>query len=182
MLIAVVFAILLSISCLIATSLGLGKHLWNINPNLAELPEDVSRLVKVLLGCHLAYYLALTFTKLSILATYTRLFPDGIYRYTIYLIGTIVVIFWITSIFVIMLTCVPVQAAWDYSITNPKCIHILKYFYVSAAFNIGTDLILFFLPVSTIWKISVSRAQRVVVCLLFGMGTLCVFSPGSTLP
>jgi hypothetical protein len=146
MLVAVVFAILLSTSCLIATSLGLGKHLWNINPILTELPDDVSRLVKALLGCYLSYYLALTFTKLSIIVTYTRLFPDGIYRYTIYLIGAIVIIFWITSIFTTMLTYVPVQVAWDYSITNPKCIHILKYFYVSTAFNIGTDLTLFFLP------------------------------------
>ncbi|KAH8600186.1 hypothetical protein B0O99DRAFT_682631 [Bisporella sp. PMI_857] len=41
MVLALIFALLLSISCLIGESFGLGKHIWNLNPKLIELPYDV---------------------------------------------------------------------------------------------------------------------------------------------
>jgi len=111
------------------------------------------------------------------MATYTRIFPNGLLRYSIYVIGVVVVTFWITSVFAIIFTCVPVQAAWDYSIKNARCIHIIDYFYTSAGVNIATDLLLCFVPLPTIWRLQMPKAQRVVVCLIFGMGTFaCVAS------
>lgn len=172
MILALISALLLSTACLIGESYGLGKHIWNLSSNLLDLPYDVGRVTKSLYGCYLAYSTSITFTKLSIMATYTRIFPNGLLRYSIYVIGVVVVIFWITSVFAIIFTCVPVQAAWDYSIRNARCIHILDYFYTSAGVNIATDLLLCFVPLPTIWRLQMPKAQRVVVCLIFGMGTL----------
>jgi hypothetical protein len=174
MIFALIFALLFSISTLIGESYGLGKHIWNLNGDLLDLAYDVGRVTKALYGCYLAYSTSITLTKLSIIATYIRIFPSGPLRYSIYAIGVVVIIFWITSIFCIIFTCVPVQAAWDYSITDAKCIHILDYFYTSAGVNIATDLLLCFLPLPTIWKLQMPKAQRVVVCVIFGMGTLYV--------
>lgn len=172
MVLALIFALLLSTACLIGENYGLGKHIWNLNENLLDLAGDVGRVTKALYGCYLAYSTSITFTKLSIMATYIRIFPNGPLRYSIYAIGVVVLIFWITSIFAIIFTCIPVQAAWDYSITDAKCIHILDYFYTAAGVNIATDLLLCFLPLPTIWALQMPKAQRVVVCLIFGMGTL----------
>lgn len=132
MVVALIFALLLSTACLIGKSYGLGKHIWNLSPNVLNLPYDVGCITKALYGCYLAYSTSITFTKLSIMATYIRIFPNIFLRYTVYIIGGVVVIFWITSIFAIIFTCVPVQAAWDYGLTNARCIHILDYFYTSA--------------------------------------------------
>jgi hypothetical protein len=172
MVFALLFALLLSISTLIGENYGLGKHIWNLNGDLLDLAYDVGRVTKALYGCYLAYSTSITLTKLSIIATYTRIFPNGPLRYSFYAIGVVVIIFWITSIFCIIFTCVPVQAAWDYTITDAKCIHILDYFYTSAGVNIATDLLLCFLPLPTIWKLQMPKAQRVVVCFIFLMGTL----------
>jgi hypothetical protein len=172
MVVALIFALLLSISCFIGLSFGLGKHLWNLDSNILELPYDVGRVIKTLYGCYLAYSSAITFTKLSIMATYVRVFPSKIIRYPVYGTGVVVVVFWISSIFAIIFTCVPVQAAWDFTIRDDRCIQILDYFYVSAAFNIATDLLLCFLPLPTIWNLGMPRLQRVIVCLLFSMGSL----------
>jgi hypothetical protein len=172
MVLALISAILLSTACLIGESYGLGKHIWNLSSNLSDLPYDVGRVTKALYGCYLAYSTSITFTKLSIMATYIRIFPNGLLRNSIYVIGFIVVVFWITSVFAIIFTCVPVQAAWDYSITDARCIHIVDYFYTSAGVNIATDLLLCFLPLPTIWRLQMPKAQRVVVCFIFGMGTL----------
>jgi hypothetical protein len=172
MIIAVIFSLLLSTSCLIGEKFGLGKHIWNLSSNFAELPSDVGRITKSLYGCYLAYSSAITFTKFSIMATYLRVFPKGILRTVVWSTGVVVIAFWISSIFAIIFTCVPVQAAWDYSIKNARCFPIVKYFYVSAAFNIATDLVLCFLPLPSLWRLKMPRMQRVVVCLLFSMGTL----------
>ena len=172
MIVALLSALLLSTSCLIGISFGLGKHIWNLNPVLTDLAYDVGRVTKALYGCYLAYATAITFTKLSIMATYIRIFPNGLLRYTIYGIGVIVTVFWITSIFSIIFTCIPVEAAWNYSITDAKCIHILTYFYTSTGVNIATDLLLCFLPLPTIWSLQMAKAQRVVVCFIFGLGFL----------
>jgi hypothetical protein len=172
MILALIFALLLSVSCLVGESFGLGKHIWNLNENLLDLAYDIGRVTKALYGCYLAYSTSITFTKLSIVATYIRIFPNGGLRYSIYAVGLVVIIFWITSVFAIIFTCVPIEAAWDYSIKDSKCIHILDYFYTAAAVNIATDLLLCFLPLPTIWRLHMPKAQRVVVCFIFGMGTL----------
>ena len=175
MVLALIFSLLLSISCLIGEAFGLGKHLWNLNPNLAEIPHDVGRITKSLYGCYLVYSTATTFTKFSIMATYIRIFSNSIIRYTVYAIGVVVMAFWISSIFAIIFTCIPIQAAWDYTITDARCIDILDYFYTSAGCNIATVLSLCFLPLPTIWSLKMPKAQHVVVCLLFGMGALYTY-------
>ena len=170
---ALLFATLLSTSCLLGEHFGLGKHLWNLDSDLMALPSDVARITKILYGCYLSYSSAITFTKLSIIATYIRIFPNGGHlRWTVYGVGAVVLSFWITSIFAIIFTCVPVQAAWDYTITDAKCFGVVKYFYVAAAFNIGTDLLLCFLPMPTFWALSMPRSQRFILCMLFGIGIL----------
>jgi len=177
MILALIFALLLSVAGLVGISVGLGKHIWNLSDDLSNLLYDVGRVTKDLYGCYLAYSTSITFTKLSIIATYTRIFPNGALRYSLYGIGVIVIIFWISSVFAIIFTCVPVEAAWDYTITDAKCIHILDYFYTCAGVNIATDLLLCFLPLPTIWKLHMPKAQRVVVCFIFGLGTLYATFP-----
>jgi hypothetical protein len=173
MILALLFAILLSTSCLLGERFGLGKHLWNLNSDLLMLPEDVARVTKVLFGAYLSYSTAITFTKFSILATYLRIFPPGVYlRWIVYAVGIVVMGFWISSIFAIIFTCVPVQAAWDYTIPNAKCYGVLHYFYVAAGFNILTDLLLCLMPMPVFWSLSMPRSQRLVLCMLFGMGIL----------
>jgi len=172
MIIAVTFAISLSTACLVARKFGIGKHIWNLSPNLDDLQHDIGVATKSLYGCYLAYSTTITFTKLSIMATCIRIFPNGTLRYIVYANGSMVITFWFTTIFTVIFTCVPVRAAWDYSIKNPKCIHIIAYYYTAAGVNIATDLLVCFLPLPTIWKLQMPKAQRVAVCFIFGMGTL----------
>lgn len=173
MILALLFAILLSTSCLLGERFGLGKHIWNLDSDLMALPADVARITKVLYGCYLSYSSAITFTKFSITATYIRIFPPGGgLRWIVYAIGVVVLSFWISSIFAIIFTCVPVQAAWDYTITNARCYGVVRYFYVAAGFNIGTDLLLCLLPMPSFWALSMPKSQRVILCMLFGIGIL----------
>jgi hypothetical protein len=48
MILALLFALLLSTSCLIARHYGLGKHLWNLSPDIYKIPEHTARVTKAL--------------------------------------------------------------------------------------------------------------------------------------
>lgn len=172
MIAALIFALLLSAACLTGEYYGIGKHLWNLDKNLLHLAGDVGRVTKSLFGVYLAYSSAVTFTKFSIMAMYSRILPPGGLRTAVYASGVVVFLFWFISIFAIVFACVPVQAAWDYTIRGARCYPIVKYFYVASSFNIATDLLLCFLPMPTLWRLQMPKPQRVVLCVLFSMGTL----------
>lgn len=176
MIVALTFAIFLSIACLVGESFGLGKHIWNLSSNLADIPGDTGKVTKALYGAYLAYSTSITFTKFSIMATYTRIFPAGWLRNVVYGTGIVILCFWIASIFAIIFTCVPVQAAWDYNIKG-RCFPIVNFFYTSSAFNIFTDLLLVGLPIPTLWALDMPKPQRTVLICLFGLGSFaCVAS------
>jgi hypothetical protein len=171
MILAVVFAIVLFAASIVAAHYGLGVHIWNLDSNLLNLPNEASRLVKILFVCYIAYSSAITFTKCSIIASYLRIFPDKKLRMVMFLVGFVVIAFWIASVFSIIFTCVPVQAAWDFSIQG-KCFPVVTYFYVNAGFTIATDIILCVAPMPLLWAMNLPRQQRFIVCILFSMGLL----------
>ena len=74
---ALLFAVLLSTSCLLGEHFDLGKHLRNLDSNLIALPADVARIMRILYGCYISYSSAITFTKFSIITIYIRIFPPG---------------------------------------------------------------------------------------------------------
>lgn len=171
MIIASVFALLLSASCLVARHFGLGKHIWNLAPVLTDIPKYTAIVTKCLYACYLSYALAIAFVKFSIIATYFRLFPDGLLRRTITGVGVVCVGLLICNIFTVIFTCVPVRAAWTYNIEG-KCINVVDFFYASSSINIATDLALCFLPIPTLWKLQMPRSQRIILCGLFALGAL----------
>ena len=171
MIIAFTFAILLSASCLIGRHFGLGLHIWNLTPNLNEIAELTPRITKSLYGAYLSYALAIAFVKFSIIATYFRIFGDSLFRRIASGVGIIVLASLICNIFAIIFTCVPIQAAWNYSIKG-KCFKIVDFFYASSSINIATDLALTFLPIPRLWALNRPRTDRIVLCGLFALGIL----------
>ena len=58
---------------------------------------------------------------------------------------------------------------------NPTCaVNFYAYFIGKAIPNICTDLALLFLPIPYIWRLHQSRAQKVALCGVFGLGGLYV--------
>lgn len=151
--VALFFATCISISSFVGESFGLGKHIWNLTTDDTKILKIVAEVTKSLFGAYLSYSTAIAFTKFSIMATYIRIFPHGILRKTVYGTAIIVLCFWISSIFAITFTCIPVQASWNYTIANAKCFPIVNFFYASSAFNIVTDILLCVLPIQTLWAL-----------------------------
>ncbi|TVY84365.1 hypothetical protein LSUE1_G000882 [Lachnellula suecica] len=172
--VGLIFAILLCASALIGEHFGLGKHLWNLNLMVANLRP----IIKSLYGCFLAYSTAICFTKLSLVASYFRIFSPGIHRKILIGLGVMICCLWVASIFAIVFACAPVGWAWNLQLgTKHKCYPIVDFFYAFSAINIVHDVLLFLLPIPTLWALRLSKFQRVVLCILFSKGSFaCIAS------
>jgi hypothetical protein len=157
---------------LVGAHYGLGLHIWNLDSNLLNIQAETSRLVKIEFAAYISYATAISFTKFAIVASYIRFFPEKTTRRISIATGALVGVFWVISLFAICFTCYPIQALWDWTIPDAKCYPVVNYFYVAAAFNIATDVVLCVLPIPTLWSLKMPKAQRFVVSILFSFGIL----------
>ena len=171
---AVIFALTQSACSLVAANTGLGAHIWNLSRNPSSLPTSSSlhRILVLLYACYILYSISIAFAKFSIMASYLRLFPERRLRVIVYGTGIIVLGFWISSVVVILLSIIPMQSSWNYIFEDTQGFATMNFIYVAAGFNIATGLLLCFLPTRTLWKLQLPTSQRVVLCILFGMGIL----------
>ena len=158
--------------CLAGTTIGLGQHVRDIDPDPSELRKKVSMVAIVLYACYITYATAITLTKFSIIAFYLRIFPSYRLGQLLRATGLLILALWITSVFTIIFQCRPVNAGWDVEVTSSKCINLVHFFYVTAAINIATDVLLCIAPLPSLWKMHLPRNQRLIICVLFGFGIL----------
>jgi hypothetical protein len=124
----------------------------------------------VLFVSQLLYATAVALTKCSIIACYLRVFPNVYARRVVIAVGCIVIATWICSIFVAIFACTPVQAIWDFTITDKQCISLVPFFYFSTSLNGITDLVLCLIPIPLLFKIQVTTKERAILIVLFGLG------------
>lgn len=59
------------------------------------------------------YYLALCFTKLSVVLQYLRIFPHSKGRIAAYILMGVIILYSCCTVFLAVFLCVPVQRFWD---------------------------------------------------------------------
>lgn len=169
--------IVFAIFAIIGAKRGLGKHIWDFPlvsataTSLGQLSLIKLREVIVILFCiYVAYALAITFTKLSLIASYLRVFPDKRFRQLMYVISASVILLCIASTIVIIFQCNPASSAWDWSIRRDQCLNIHTFLYASSAINTCTDFVLWAAPLPLVWKLHMSKKAKVGLAFLFGCG------------
>ncbi|KAL2040179.1 hypothetical protein N7G274_007082 [Stereocaulon virgatum] len=143
---------------------GLGRHI--------ELygPAGVKHFYLGLFVTEIFYTMTLCLTKFSILLFYLRIFARTTIRIPIAILGLIITAWAIAVVATTIFQCRPVQGFWDKSM-NPTCaVNVYAYFIGKAIPNIITDWALLFLPIPYIWRLHQSRAQKVALCGVFGLG------------
>ena len=106
---------------------------------------------------------------------YSHLFPTRSFRIARNIVGAIVVVVWIGSTLANGLSCIPLRALWDFSITDAKCINLLA-LYKAGSVNIVTDVLIVILPITSLWKVQISKAQKISISFIFMLGGLYVLS------
>ncbi|KAG9245081.1 hypothetical protein BJ878DRAFT_503157 [Calycina marina] len=167
--VALIMANMSTISSIIATKYGLGRHV------VCQSSSMVKPYNQCLLVTSPSYSAAAAFIKLSLLAFYLRLSKEDRFRQCIYVMVVITITFGTASIFVVALQCIPLSYLWDK--TQPQnCVKLQDFYYANAALNIVTDFTIYALPLPMLWKLHLPIFQRVGLCFVLSMGALVVFA------
>jgi hypothetical protein len=125
--------------------------------------------IKTLWICQVMYTTALTLVKISIIASYIRIFPTVSIRWTMYVLAGFIAAVWIVNIFTTIFQCSPIEGAWNFEV-EPQCISVMKVYYFSTAFSILTDILLVVVPLPLFWKLKLPVREKWIVTGLFGLG------------
>ncbi|KAK5652045.1 hypothetical protein OQA88_10948 [Cercophora sp. LCS_1] len=146
------------------TKYGLGLHIQDAN--LADLP-----MMGYLLWLSAPpFNLSHMFIKFSYLAFYLCIMPERRGRTFLYagaaFVGAVGITFTVLSIFM----CTPVQRGWDKTIEG-TCVEEQPYLFSNAAFNMAADVLVFVMPIPTLWALQLPRRQRLVLLGTFTCGS-----------
>ncbi|KAG5768514.1 hypothetical protein H9Q72_003979 [Fusarium xylarioides] len=142
---------------------GFGRHISSLTD------EQRSNFMKVLYISILLYNFTLSAIKITFLAQYYRAFAvQGTKK--ILIVSIAIVSAWsLSQIFVVLLLCQPMAAFWDKSISG-KCLPNNPQWYINAAGNIATDLLIILLPLPFLIKLNIPSRQRYALVAIFCPG------------
>lgn len=148
---------------------GFGLHYWNVpTSNAVEL-------LKLFYVCQMLYVAVQIFSKVAILALYSRLFPDYIrwFRWSVRGMIAFMYVHGLVFFLLIVFQCWPIRSLWDKTITGAKCLPVsVAIGFTGAALSIVEDIIILLLPLPVVWKLQMSTRKKIAVIFLISMGSL----------
>ncbi|KAI9803327.1 MAG: hypothetical protein M1825_002118 [Sarcosagium campestre] len=159
----------------LATACGfIGNAIWQANNGVGRHIIAVPKPTIAAYAIQILYPLTLTFTKLSILLLYWRLFPTRGFRLGTYIVGAIVVIWWLEVELVTIFQCKPISYLWDKS-GKGRCLDLRGAFSIAnAPPNIGIDVILLAMPIGKVWQLRVEKRVKIALSGVFLLGSFVI--------
>ncbi|KAI5195556.1 hypothetical protein E4T39_08173 [Aureobasidium subglaciale] len=155
---------------------GMGRPIQEVKPS------DLVEFLQIQYTGGIQYPLCVTFTKLSILYQYKRLFPNRDFKMMANVIITIMIM-WCTAImFTGTFMCTPIRKAWEPTISG-TCISLVSFYYGMQIPNVITDAMILLLPFREIQRLELPGKQKIgvavtcflwVISLAFGIVRLVV--------
>ncbi|KAI3393085.1 hypothetical protein diail_4756 [Diaporthe ilicicola] len=164
------FSLAQSIGFVVEASHGLGKHA------LAIAPENYLTMLEAGWFTILFYTSSLSLSKVSILLLYLRTLAFDWMRKV--LLGFLVVVILTSTINIILdlTACIPLNAFWDGSVAATYC-HSNQVYIALTGLQIGTDFLIFLLPLPVVWSIRAPKDQKIVLSIVFSFGFfICIVS------
>ncbi|KAL2186503.1 hypothetical protein L209DRAFT_755200 [Thermothelomyces heterothallicus CBS 203.75] len=156
--VAAAFGLANAIVCIIQSTMGMGKHIWELD---YETFKDTMKLM--MLGGALTYNLTTMFIKLSILSFYLRFSVETSFRIAVYVVMYISFGYSIPNAFLFLYVCRPIRSYWDWAIPG-TCINQQAIFDASNILNMVTDYLILLLP---FWML---RPLRIPLSKKLGIG------------
>lgn len=119
------------------------------------------------------YFAAQSMVKISLISLYYRIFGvDRRFRIVSLVAGVVVIAWWISCIFPTIFACIPVDAFWDPTITDKRCIDQRAFGTANGAFNLVTDIMVLTLPLPMVWSLQFNVRKKLLVSAAFLVGAL----------
>ncbi|KAI2639020.1 MFS general substrate transporter [Hypomontagnella submonticulosa] len=164
--IAWIFAVVLSACIELGVSKGLGRHDENI------APENWNALRRYEYAFSVLYNPSLMATKTSVLIFYLRLSKNTqkVLRLASWAVLAIVNVAGAVLTLINIFQCRPVQAAFDPYPHEAYCVPLLTEFLCAAPVNVVTDLAILALPLPVLTSMRLPRRQKVILIFTFALG------------
>ncbi|KAF7510718.1 hypothetical protein GJ744_006084 [Endocarpon pusillum] len=145
---------------------GAGQHLayWH----LAE-PHRITTYLKIQTAEEAIYIASVTFPKLAIILLYLKIFVDKWIRRLTWTVGVIILLNGISGLIGIFAICRPFNFKWNKAI-NGHCANIITTYRFVSMPNILTDVGILLLPISTLYKLQMSKPRKVGIFITFLAG------------
>ncbi|KAK2050936.1 hypothetical protein LY76DRAFT_653034, partial [Colletotrichum caudatum] len=142
---------------------GLGRHVYFLSP------KQIKDYMKTFYTSIVLYNAALGGIKMTFLLQYYRVL--AVQKMKKVFIGSMVIIgAWsVSQILLMIFTCSPIATFWDKTIPG-TCLPNYPVWYVNAAGNIFTDVMVFVLPLPVIGSLKLRRGQKYVLLGIFCLG------------
>jgi hypothetical protein len=120
----------------------------------------------------LTYNLANNVVKMSFLLQYRRIFGTSshIADRVCHWLSIFVAVWAVVQASLLGVSCIPAAAIMSQMIG--KCLDTMPVWYFSSSMNILTDLLIFFIPLPCVYRMSLPRSQKALVCSIFCLGFL----------
>ncbi|OCL04253.1 hypothetical protein AOQ84DRAFT_380783 [Glonium stellatum] len=166
--VSLVFLIAYSIDTIIGTVFG------DIGIHITEVPFNrLAIALKTFFVSQFFWAISISTFRLSILFLYTQLFKAADYfRYSAYMMITIVCLFFVGSITTTLRMCKPVQFSWDKKIVGGTCGDIGTAELAAAAFNLVLDVLIVLLPLPVVWRLRLPREKKISITITFAFGLI----------
>ena len=165
-LITLPFCIAYSILIGISTRHGMGLHAWDLT---GDLGEQYSQWIFIA-SC--IYLPSLLGYKLSILLLYLRIFNvNKIFRYCTWTVMFITFGYLFSNFWTQIFGCQPIAKYWKPE-TPGHCILTLKADRGYGSLNFITDLLIFALPLPMVWRLQLSRKEKIGLLVIFMIGSV----------
>ncbi|KAF3090396.1 hypothetical protein TWF569_002881 [Orbilia oligospora] len=171
------FAIADSLSHFKTLKYGWGRHMWDIDWRNAQ---DILFWQWV---NGWAFSFSVMFTKVSILCFYLRVASEKGFRWAIYIVLAFFLAWSLGLAIPMIFQCQPVQTTWQLlgqGTAKRSCIPYESFKHLNMAqggLNLMSDIILFFLPLTTVIAMKRPMKERAALIGLFSLGLLvCIFA------
>lgn len=169
------FQLLLGILCILFVQLGgVGRHIqyWELYD-----PSVVDANMKIQTATDFIYPAGVTLPKVCILMLYLRIFIERKVIVATKIVIAVIIASWFgTGIIFNLAVCQPIAYRWDKSIPGGHCADIVDAYPWASLPNIVTDLAVILLPLSSIYGLRMSRANRIGIFLTFLAGGLGIIT------
>lgn len=119
------------------------------------------------------YNISLAGIKLTFLLQYNRVLAAHKMQKVMWILGALIMTWAIAQIFLAIFPCMPAQKFWDTDIPG-KCRPDQPFWYINAAGNIVTDLVILALPLPVLSALQLRKKQKYFLLGIFSLGFLYV--------
>ncbi|KAF2721800.1 hypothetical protein K431DRAFT_63989 [Polychaeton citri CBS 116435] len=167
--VATVFAVALCVVVIIGNEMFCwDRHTWDVPWNKIKGAMIIAFVAKI------AFTLAATTTRISLLCLYYRLVQDsGIrwFRWALHLTLAYLVAICVMFVFLVIFGCVPVEAYWNFPPNNSaRCLNEGTITVTAGVLNCVSDFLVATLPIPIVMRLRMPLRQRVGVCILLSLG------------